>query len=349
LPRRKRQAKIPTPAWERDHSAIGSRVLSRSPQFYAMAAIIGLVVVAVGIIGYAVISDEISDRNRPGSTAVAVGDREFSLEYFTDRVDSYVQQNGGNQQITIQNGGANQAIAAVQQEIVEEQVLVSQAGELGLAATEDEILDEIAQRMGINKEDPTFSTSFQEELTRSGMTEEQFREVATAAVLRTKVVEKYTAEVPASAESVHYRQILVATQAEADDLRAQLEAGGDFAALAKQMSLDTQTKENGGDAGWVPRGVLDKSIEDHLFAQEINKVTTYPTESTIYVYQVIEKAPDRPVEEAQKTALAQTKYGTWFQEKSEALEIETFDAENVDNVTYVYKRVWPEEAALAGL
>ena len=41
--------------------------------------------------------------------------------------------------------------------------------------------------------------------------------------------------------------------------------------------------------GWTARGALDKAVEEQLFSQEINKVTTFPTQDNIYVYQVTEK------------------------------------------------------------
>jgi parvulin-like peptidyl-prolyl isomerase len=343
LPRKRRQHKIPTPAWEREHSALGSRLLGRSPQFYAVAGVIALVAVALGIVAYAIVADEIANRNRPGSTAVQVAERQYSLDYFTDRVNSFVQQNGGPGQITAQS--ATQVIPAVQEQLIEEQVLVRFAGELGLAATDDQINDKIAERMGINKTDPTFATRYQEELSRTGLSELEFKEVAEADVLRPKVLEKFKTELPASAESIHYRQIIVKTQAEADAVRAQLEGGADFAALAKEKSLDTQNKDNGGDAGWVPRGSLDKSVEEHLFAQEVNKITTYPTQNNVYVYQVTEKAADRPLEDAQKTSLSQKKYNDWFTEKRGTLTIKEFDSSNADNVKYLVNRVWPDTAA----
>jgi parvulin-like peptidyl-prolyl isomerase len=300
-------------------------------------------VIALGVIGYTVIADEIADRNRPGSTAVQVDDRKFSLEYFANRAETYIQQNGGPGTLSRENPEVIRlVIESVQGQLIEEQILLRFAGEQGQATTEDEVNTEIAKRMSINKDDPNFSTRFQEELTRTGLTEEQYRDIASATVLAEKVKSKFTSEVPANAESIHYRLIALAgaDQATADDLKAQIEGGADFAALAKERSVDNTTKENGGDASWVPRGLLDSQLEEHLFAQEINAVTTYPTASNIYVYQVIEKVPDRPVEEAHKTQLADKKFNDWVSEKRDTLDVREFDLSNSDNLRFLLDHAW---------
>jgi peptidyl-prolyl cis-trans isomerase C len=51
--------------------------------------------------------------------------------------------------------------------------------------------------------------------------------------------------------SVRLSHILVPTQAQAEEVLAKIKAGGDFAKLAKQYSLDTKTKGSGGDLGYV--------------------------------------------------------------------------------------------------
>ena len=338
MPRKRRQSRIPTPAWERPHGALGSRVLGLPPRVYATLGVAALVALALGIIAYTVISDEIADRNRPGSTVLAVDDRDFSLEYFTSRVETFIQQNGGPGVVRPENYSV--AVQSVQEQLIEEQILLRFAGEKGQAATEDEVNQEIATRMNINVDDPNFGTRFQEELTRSGLDEEEYRETATASVLRRKVLEKFTSEVPPTAESVHYRLIAVSEETEANALRTQIEGGADFAALAKEKSLDTATKEIGGDAGWVPKGVLDAALEEHLFAQEVNKVTTYPTASNVYVYQVTEKAPDHAVEDPNKTTLSQKGYTDWVTEKRETLKLKEFDLTNVDNLGYLIDNAW---------
>jgi len=56
------------------------------------------------------------------------------------------------------------------------------------------------------------------------------------------------------------------TKAKAEDVLAKLRAGGDFAALARENSVDTSNKDNGGDLGWFGRGMMVKPFEDAAFA-----------------------------------------------------------------------------------
>ena len=48
--------------------------------------------------------------------------------------------------------------------------------------------------------------------------------------------------------------------------------GADFAALAKANSEDPGSKDNGGDLGWVERGLMVKPFEDALFAMQPGEV-----------------------------------------------------------------------------
>lgn len=52
-------------------------------------------------------------------------------------------------------------------------------------------------------------------------------------------------------DAYHLRHILVATKAEADRIRASLAEGADFAALAKEHSIDPESAGAGGELGWV--------------------------------------------------------------------------------------------------
>ncbi|WP_441002273.1 SurA N-terminal domain-containing protein [Pseudocolwellia agarivorans] len=57
-----------------------------------------------------------------------------------------------------------------------------------------------------------------------------------------------------------------AAKAQAESILAQINAGGDFAELAKQYSSDTFSGENGGDLDWLERGSMDEVFDEQAFA-----------------------------------------------------------------------------------
>ena len=58
-------------------------------------------------------------------------------------------------------------------------------------------------------------------------------------------------------------------EADATEILARLEAGEDFQALASELSEDAGTRAQGGDLGWLSRGILVGPFEDALFAMEV--------------------------------------------------------------------------------
>ena len=65
----------------------------------------------------------------------------------------------------------------------------------------------------------------------------------------------------ASPDAVRIRHIVVANEKEAADFLISIKAGADFAKLASQVSLDNGTKDRGGDAGFLPHGMLLPELE----------------------------------------------------------------------------------------
>lgn len=56
-----------------------------------------------------------------------------------------------------------------------------------------------------------------------------------------------------------------AARKKADELLAQIRGGGDFAQLAKEQSSDTGSKAQGGDLGWVRKGMMVPPFEEALY------------------------------------------------------------------------------------
>lgn len=91
----------------------------------------------------------------------------------------------------------------------------------------------------------------------------------------------------------HVAHILVATESQAtNDIRA-LDAGADFAQLAREESKDNSSA-NGGDLGWIKPGGLPASFLDPVMALEPRNYTRQPVH-TPYGWHVVKLLEARAV------------------------------------------------------
>jgi peptidyl-prolyl cis-trans isomerase D len=122
-----------------------------------------------------------------------------------------------------------------------------------------------------------FETRFQESLGsygKYGMTESEFRKIYfESRLFRQRVSDIITVDVPHEQEQVWARHILVADEATALGIREQLVSGADFATLASQSSLDTGSKDKGGDLGWFGRGKMVAEFETAAFSLQVGEIS----------------------------------------------------------------------------
>ncbi len=97
-------------------------------------------------------------------------------------------------------------------------------------------------------------------------------------------------------EEVHARHILVDSEAEALAIIADLDAGGDFEAIAKDKSTDPGSAPKGGDLGFIKRGQTVPEFEDAAFALDVGEYSKAPVQSQFgwHVIKVVEKRPEPP-------------------------------------------------------
>jgi len=72
-------------------------------------------------------------------------------------------------------------------------------------------------------------------------------------------------------QEISARHILVNTEDEAKEVKAQLEGGSDFAKLAAEKSTDKNAE--GGSLGFFSRGQMLKPFEDAAFALDVGKLS----------------------------------------------------------------------------
>lgn len=90
------------------------------------------------------------------------------------------------------------------------------------------------------------------------------------------------------------KHILVKTEAEAKDIIAKLNKGGDFAKLAKEKSLDPGSKKKGGDLGWFPAAGMVKPFSDAVVSMKKGAISKTPVQSQ-FGWHVIKKVNSRPI------------------------------------------------------
>ncbi len=129
-----------------------------------------------------------------------------------------------------------------------------------------------------------------------------------AVKLRLDNMQTYLASlVQSPAYQVHARAMTISTPKDAANVLQQLKKGGDFATLAKQKSVDTNTNTKGGDLGWLVRGEysinnsqkLSGLIDNWLFdpARKVSDLSPVLTENgTFHIVQILDIDPSRTVD-----------------------------------------------------
>jgi len=156
-----------------------------------------------------------------------------------------------------------------------------------------------------------------------GLSEADYRRTIEADLLSSKLQDLFASRVPTTEEQVHARHILVETEEEAQTVLARLEAGEDFVSLAKELSTDESTREDGGDLGWLPRGVMVPEFEEAAFALQPGE--TGDIVQTSFGYHIIlveERDPDRELEPSFLERRRASALSEWLEEQrqSEAVE-----------------------------
>ncbi|MDR3270710.1 MAG: peptidylprolyl isomerase [Peptococcaceae bacterium] len=150
--------------------------------------------------------------------------------------------------------------------------------------------------------------AFAEALKIQGFTEEELRNMQALYEEITKEVAVSDSDVQTffktnsdqydQAEQVKARHILVATEEEANAVISRLDQGEDFADLAKELSLDTASKDSGGELDYFTADIMDEEFSNAAFSQAAGVYSKSPVQ-TIYGYHIILVEDHRAAETAE--------------------------------------------------
>jgi len=163
---------------------------------------------------------------------------------------------------------------------------------------DSEIVYQEAQKNGLDKQ-PDYIA--REELAR--------RELLTSAFLQDFVKKNPISDAETKAAYEEYKKaygekeysakhILVKTEAEAKDIIAKLNKGGDFAKVAKEKSLDPGSKDKGGDLGWFSPATMVKPFSDAIAGLQKGGLTTTPVQTQFgwHVIKLVDTRSAQPLE-----------------------------------------------------
>jgi hypothetical protein len=224
----------------------GKRVI-----FIVSAVFIALIAIIIGVNHYFS-----PDQKYYRINVITVDDKSISMDYFVRRCFA-----AGSDPMNMLTG------------ITQEMVIQKEAETAGLQVSDGMVEDkliELAQGTSDSISQSEFKEWYRQRLNESHLTDKEYRQIVATQLLSETFYDVITESMSTVAEQVHLSIIVTDTEEEAEYVKSLWKDGADFAELAREYSIDASTSENGGDVGWVPRGVVYQSMLDTVAFEELD-------------------------------------------------------------------------------
>jgi foldase protein PrsA len=246
------------------------------------------------------------------------------------------------------NSSSDDPIGGLFETLVNEIIVRDEAPKYGINVTDqdiDQTLRDAAKGDSDSISDAEFNEWYRQILNTTQYTEKQFRDIVKCSIEQQRLAQYFADNTPTTAEQGHLWMIVVKTYDEAAAVKERLDNGEEFASVAKELSLDASTAENGGDIGWIPFKALESRFEYAVSDLEIGKCSdpvindtgdqTNPDTMTYAVLMVSEKDASREVTSDYLTALQTRAYTDWLNSQWADRDIKYYGIHggNYDNVT----------------
>jgi peptidyl-prolyl cis-trans isomerase C len=159
------------------------------------------------------------------------------------------------------------------------------------------------------------------------------KQIVSDAITQDQIKAEYDKQIAAmpNVDEIHARHILVSSEDDAKAIKAQLDGGADFAALAKEKSIEPGAKDSGGDLGYFTQDKMVKPFADAAFALKVNEISQpIQTQFGWHIIQVLDRrAAAKPTLEAMTQQIGQSlyvaKYRALFDQLRKAAKIDIAD------------------------
>jgi len=161
-----------------------------------------------------------------------------------------------------------------------------------------------------------FQSWYKNELKTSGLSDAEYKDMVRTNLIASQLQTILANSMPTKAAQVHLYVMVLGSQADAVRAKAMIAGGESFQDVARSLSLDAQTKDNGGEVGWVPPGIYppyDNTIFSLNAGQVSDPIATSQTSGGQYViFMVSEKDPSRDIEASQLETLKANVLYNWL-------------------------------------
>lgn len=245
--------------------------------------------------------------------------------------------------------------------LIEEELIRQAAEEAGVVASDEEIERQIEESFGYYRDEATdvpsptgesitTTTEISPTLTptamtraefdemygaylstvqeAAGMSEEELRDTVEGQLLRQKMQELITEDVPTTELHVHARHILLESKAEAEVVLRRLQDGEDFGALAEELSKDPGSAQQGGDLGWLAKGSMIPELQEvEEVALDLDPGMLSDVVATQYGFHIImveERDEDRELDPAMLYERKGEAFHAWLLDLRDSATIESY-------------------------
>jgi len=252
------------------------------------------------------------------------------------------------QQLSQIQQARQQLYFSVPEDLISDELIRQEMERRGLTVSPAEVEEAIARTFQPTASEPVTDTAsaspaptplppdawqrnYKQYLSSLRISDADYRQLAILPLLRRNKLQRALSEtVPTTADQIRLSHIVTDTREAAESILARLQAGEDFATLAKELSSDTLSASEGGDLGWYPPGILaedfGEAFEQAAFALQKGQMVTAPVASLVgyHIIMVTDREANRPIDADKLAQLQATVVNRWLKQQKASPAVEWY-------------------------
>lgn len=284
-----------------------------SSRMLLIGGVVLVLLLAAGFIGYGYYDSVLKPRHRTvlGAAGINISYEAMRRHMLYDAIQnpSYLQSQAAVEALP----------QAAYNELLDEIILVKHGpSDQGINVSDEDLDAALRARVGVAKDatQQQFATAFRAALDKSKLHEDEYRRMVLADVIKTRLQQKFTSELPATLPQAKVDVIQLGTKDDADKALARLKAGEDFATVAKEVSIEANPSAPGGVHDYQLEGQMNTYYSGFAFSAPVGQLSDVITAGTgnaqtFYIVRVEDRS-DKPLTDQQKPGEAQRRYNQWL-------------------------------------